>query len=27
FWSKPDMPWTAVRVWSGQNFPADHAVE
>jgi hypothetical protein len=27
FWSKPDMPWTAVKVWSGQNFPADHAVE
>jgi hypothetical protein len=27
FWSKPDMPWTSVKVWSGQDMPADHAVE
>lgn len=27
FWSKPDAPWTAVKIWSGQNMPADHAVE
>jgi hypothetical protein len=27
FWSKPDAPWTSVKVWSGQNMPADHAVE
>lgn len=27
FWSAPALPWTAVKVWSGQNMPADHAVE
>ncbi len=27
FWSKPDMPWTSVKIWSGQNVPADHALE
>ena len=27
FWSKPDVPWTSVKVWSGQDMPADHAVE
>jgi hypothetical protein len=27
FWSKPDAPWTSVKIWSGQNVPADHAVE
>lgn len=28
FWSSPSMPWTAVKVWSGQNTtPADHALE
>jgi hypothetical protein len=27
FWSAPAAPWTAVKVWSGQNMPADHAVE
>jgi hypothetical protein len=27
FWSKPDAPWTSVKVWSGQDMPADHAVE
>ena len=26
FWAKPDAPWTAVKVWSGQDMPADHAV-
>jgi hypothetical protein len=27
FWSKPPVPWTAVKIWSGQNVPADHAVD
>ena len=27
FWTAPDMPWTSVKIWSGQNVPADHAVE
>ncbi|WP_276484905.1 DUF2264 domain-containing protein [Paraflavitalea pollutisoli] len=27
FWSAPAMPWTAVKAWSGQDMPADHAVE
>ncbi|MEO6314545.1 MAG: DUF2264 domain-containing protein [Chitinophagaceae bacterium] len=27
FWSAPALPWTAVKVWNGQDFPADHALE
>lgn len=27
FWSKPDLPWTSVKIWSGQNVLADHALE
>lgn len=27
FWSAPAAPWTAVKVWSGQDLPADHALE
>ena len=27
FWSAPSEPWTAVKVWSGKNVPADHAVD
>ena len=27
FWSSPAEPWTAVKVWSGQDLPADHAME
>ncbi|MFT3936446.1 MAG: DUF2264 domain-containing protein [Chitinophagaceae bacterium] len=27
FWSAPAQPWTAVKVWSGQDFPVDHALE
>jgi hypothetical protein len=27
FWSSPQEPWTAVKVWSGQSIPADHAVD
>lgn len=26
FWSAPDEPWTQVKVWSGQEFPIDHAI-
>jgi hypothetical protein len=27
FWSNPPKPWTAQKVWSGQNdVPADHAI-
>jgi hypothetical protein len=25
FWAAPPVPWTAVRAWSGQAFPIDHA--
>ncbi|WP_210463538.1 DUF2264 domain-containing protein [Rufibacter roseolus] len=27
FWSSPAEPWTAVKAWSGQPVPADHALE
>lgn len=27
FWAKPDMPWTAKRIWSGENVALDHAVD
>lgn len=27
FWAAPAEPWTAVKVWSGQDMPADHAVD
>jgi hypothetical protein len=28
FWSSPSMPWTSVKIWSGQNtVPADHALD
>jgi hypothetical protein len=28
FWSAPSQPWTAVKVWSGQDsVPADHALD
>ena len=26
FWSAAPQPWTAVRAWSGQPFPIDHAL-
>lgn len=26
FWSSPPKPWTAQKVWSGQDVPADHAI-
>lgn len=27
FWSKPEIPWTAKRIWSGENVALDHAVD
>ena len=27
FWSAPAEPWSAVKIWSGGDMPADHAVQ
>lgn len=27
FWNTPAQPWTAVKVWQGQDLKADHALE
>ncbi|AYL99461.1 DUF2264 domain-containing protein [Mucilaginibacter celer] len=27
FWSASSLPWTAVKIWSGQDVPADHALD
>ena len=27
FWTAPAAPWTSVKIWSGQDLPADHALE
>jgi hypothetical protein len=27
FWSAAPLPWTSVKVWSGQNIEADHAMD
>ncbi len=27
FWSKPDMEWTARKIWGGKNVCCDHAVD
>lgn len=27
FWSAPYEPWTQVKAWSGQDLPADHALD
>jgi len=27
FWTASSLPWTSVKVWSGQDFPADHALD
>lgn len=27
FWAGPDQPWTSVKIWSGQDVPADHALD
>jgi hypothetical protein len=26
FWSDPDLPWTSMRAWSGDDLPADSSV-
>jgi len=26
FWSSPAEPWTARKIWSGQNVSIDHAI-
>ncbi len=26
YWSEPAMEWTAQKIWSGQDFPNDHAI-
>lgn len=27
FWSSPAAPWTSVKVWRGEDLPADHALD
>jgi len=27
FWTAPPLPWTSVKVWSGADVPADHALD
>jgi hypothetical protein len=27
FWTAPSEPWTAVKVWRGEDVPADHALD
>jgi hypothetical protein len=27
FWSAPDAPWSAKKVWSGRILSADHALD
>ena len=27
FWSSPPLPWTSVKIWSGQDLKADHALD
>ncbi|MFL5740240.1 MAG: DUF2264 domain-containing protein [Flavisolibacter sp.] len=27
FWSGPSLPWTSVRLWKGEDVPADHALD
>jgi hypothetical protein len=27
FWSAPALPWTSVKIWSGQDAQADHAMD
>ncbi|MCB0161856.1 MAG: DUF2264 domain-containing protein, partial [Caldilineaceae bacterium] len=26
FWRDPPVPWTAQRIWRGDNLPSDHAL-
>ncbi len=27
FWSNSDLPWTAIKIWNGEDVMADHALE
>lgn len=27
FWASPPAPWTSVKVWKGEDLPADHALD
>ncbi|HEY9125744.1 MAG TPA: DUF2264 domain-containing protein [Acidobacteriaceae bacterium] len=27
FWTGPETPWTAKRIWQGENLLADHAID
>jgi hypothetical protein len=27
FWTSAPLPWTAVKIWTGQDVPADHALD
>ncbi|WDF57421.1 DUF2264 domain-containing protein [Mucilaginibacter sp. KACC 22063] len=27
FWTAKNEPWSSVKIWSGQDFPADHALD
>jgi hypothetical protein len=27
FWVNPDMPWTSLKIWNGENVKADHALD
>ncbi|GAT64279.1 DUF2264 domain-containing protein [Paludibacter jiangxiensis] len=27
FWTAPTEAWSSVKIWNGQNFPADHAMD
>jgi hypothetical protein len=27
FWSAPDEPWTAKKIWAGQDLSADHCLD
>lgn len=27
FWSAPALPWTAQKIWSGQDVSADHSID
>jgi hypothetical protein len=27
FWTDPEVPWTAKKIWNGQDIPADHSLK
>ena len=27
FWQGRDLPWTALKIWNGEDIPVDHAME